>query len=88
MKIRYILLGFGLLVTPIASFAANEVGCKCVDRTIKNPRCGLCGSEGGIMEQTETGANCYCMNDLKLKEASCAEACSLNGGWTGEFRNN
>ena len=68
-----------------AAYAAKEVGCKCMNKTVQFPSCDICGSESGKMEQAGINIACYCNDDLKLKETSCEEICAENGGWTGEF---
>ncbi len=84
MKNVLFMLTFMLLgVCPV--FAAQEVGCICNDRSVKSPYCGICGSDAGTQERTEDGAACMCENNLKSHEVSCAEACALNKGWTGDF---
>jgi hypothetical protein len=68
--------------------AAQEVGCICKDGSTQSPDCGACGTDLGTQEQTADGANCFCElggKQLKAGKASCADACALNGGWTGNF---
>ena len=77
-----------LLCMSSLAIASNEVGCKCKDHTVQAPLCGICGSTKGRMEQTNTGAKCYCENtNILLKKASCREACKNHGGWSGNFSN-
>ncbi|MBA3751691.1 hypothetical protein H0X06_02750 [Candidatus Dependentiae bacterium] len=68
-----------------ALYASKEVACKCNNKTVTTPDCGVCGSEGGKMEKTQTGVSCFCENELKFREISCEEACAQNNGWSGEF---
>jgi hypothetical protein len=65
--------------------ASKEVGCLCKDGTVQHPDCGICGSDMGIMEKTDTGVRCMCEHQLFHKEASCDEACKNNKGWTEKF---
>lgn len=71
--------------------ASNEVKCVCVNKARQSPNCGICGSLTGSMTQTDTGAVCNCPSiDLlhthfSTHQASCAEACKDDGGWSGEF---
>ncbi|MBA2307063.1 hypothetical protein H0W26_02935 [Candidatus Dependentiae bacterium] len=65
--------------------ASKEVACKCNNKTIQIPDCGMCGSESGKMEKTGTGVACFCENNLKFSENECDEVCSSHGGWSGDF---
>lgn len=85
---KIIALAFIALNAPHFVNASKEVKCICNNRAIKSPDCGICGSLAGTMEQTETGADCMCTGPtkpIKSHEASCADACKGDGGWSGEF---
>jgi hypothetical protein len=79
------LLVLGLLFSVGYTMASKEVSCVCNDKQHISPSCGICGSDTGTMEQSDDGAVCYCENNLKQKEVTCAETCKLHGGWSGEF---
>ncbi len=80
-----ILLTAGII--PHKAFAAQETGCICNDGSVQYPYCGICGTDAGTMERNEDGTGVICLCDGKLKagEASCADACAKNNGWSGDF---
>lgn len=85
---KFILIGFFAFSGVVTLHGAQEVGCICKDGSIQSPDCGICGTDAGRQEQTADGATCYCVtgiSSLKSGEASCADACALNSGWTGDF---
>ena len=83
--LSYTMLTILFTLICFSASAADKVHCLCEDKTVQMPDCGICGSQLGSMEKTETGAACICYNKLKSKEVTCFEACKHNNGWTGEF---
>ena len=74
-----------VLLMSLPAIASKEVGCICLDTSTQVPKGGICGFDTGHMEQTDTGAKCFCGSGLQVGEKSCAETCEENEGWKGKF---
>jgi hypothetical protein len=87
MKLYYYgVILFFIIVQGFTIYSINEVHCMCNDHTAQAPDCGICGSQLGSMEKTDTGAYCICSNKLKNGHITCATTCQQHKGWSGNFQ--